>query len=350
MAQAMGLHRDGERLGLSPFQSELRRRVWWHFVGRDSRAAEDYGIQKVCNPRSDVDLPLNLDDADLHPDLESLPPAKPGVTAMTFPLVTYEISRAVHRLAGILASATSASPPKESVRKQIIDEMRARIEVSLKQCNLVIPRHRLALRLSHLALRKADFVSRQQWFALNNGGSREEFATQENLVEAIEVLEICLQMWNDEMLKPYWWLWRADPEYHVVMYLLWHLCVRPEGPNVDRAWGVVDLFFKMDPQAAEGPGSKGAVLIALRGKAEMICSSSRGNGERMGETPTQEDNASAWPVEQRDNGVDSWTSRQRTSVGVEDGWIPDLGEVPAWPSLADTFQMETQDFLAMVWQ
>ncbi|KAK7725803.1 hypothetical protein SLS63_007958 [Diaporthe eres] len=201
----------------STVTSELRRRVWWHFSVRDSRAAEDYGIQKVCNPRSDVDLPLNVDDADLHPDMESLPPAKPGVTAMTFPLVTYEIARAVHRLAGILAGATSASPPNESVRKQIIDETRARIEMSLKQCNLVIPRHRLALRLSHLALRKADFVSRQQWFALRNGGSREEFATQENLVEAIEVLEICLQMWNDEMLKPYWWLWRADPEYHVVM-------------------------------------------------------------------------------------------------------------------------------------
>ncbi|KAG6357489.1 hypothetical protein INS49_013366 [Diaporthe citri] len=140
--------------------SELWRRVWWHFFGRDSRAAEDYGLQKVCNLRSDVDLPLNVDDADLRPDMESLPPARTGVTAMAFPLVTYEIARAVHRLAGILAGATSASPPKESVRKQIIDETRARIEMSLKQCNLVIPRHRLALRMSHLALRKADFVSR----------------------------------------------------------------------------------------------------------------------------------------------------------------------------------------------
>ena len=29
IAQSMGLHRDGEQFNLSPFETEMRRRVWW---------------------------------------------------------------------------------------------------------------------------------------------------------------------------------------------------------------------------------------------------------------------------------------------------------------------------------
>ena len=30
IAQSMGLHRDGEQFNLSPFETEMRRRVWWN--------------------------------------------------------------------------------------------------------------------------------------------------------------------------------------------------------------------------------------------------------------------------------------------------------------------------------
>ncbi len=47
----------GKRLGLSPFQSEIRRRLWWHIISRDSRSGEEYGLE-LANSRlldSDVD-------------------------------------------------------------------------------------------------------------------------------------------------------------------------------------------------------------------------------------------------------------------------------------------------------
>ncbi|SPO04185.1 uncharacterized protein DNG_06868 [Cephalotrichum gorgonifer] len=259
IAQSMGLHRDGDRLRLPVFQAELRRRVWWHLLARDSRAAEDYGLQKLCNMRSDADLPLNLDDRDLYADIAELPPPRPGLTDITFTLIGYHIALAVQRLAGIVAASTPPSPPQESVRREIIDETRTRVEEWLQHCNPVIPRHRLALLSSRLALRKADLISRQQWLALNHPDSHGAFATEEDLVETLEVLELVLQMWNDEMLKPYSWMWRANPEYHIIMYLLWHLCVRPEGRNVNRAWNMVGRLNRRRRHAIRG-GVVGAPL------------------------------------------------------------------------------------------
>ncbi|KIX04842.1 uncharacterized protein Z518_05713 [Rhinocladiella mackenziei CBS 650.93] len=86
IAQSLGLHRDGERLGLSPFQSEMRHRLWWHFLSRDGRAGEDYGLENTSDLllMSNVSLPLNVDDADLYPDMDELPTEKKGWTAMMF--------------------------------------------------------------------------------------------------------------------------------------------------------------------------------------------------------------------------------------------------------------------------
>lgn len=44
MGQALGLHRDGTHFDyLSPFEIEMRRRVWWTLCMLDVRASEDQG-------------------------------------------------------------------------------------------------------------------------------------------------------------------------------------------------------------------------------------------------------------------------------------------------------------------
>lgn len=37
IGQGLGLHRDGTSLGLSPFEIEMRRRLWWNIVVLDAR-------------------------------------------------------------------------------------------------------------------------------------------------------------------------------------------------------------------------------------------------------------------------------------------------------------------------
>jgi hypothetical protein len=42
----MGMHLDGILLGLSPFETEIRRRIWWQLRMYDFRAAELSGQAK----------------------------------------------------------------------------------------------------------------------------------------------------------------------------------------------------------------------------------------------------------------------------------------------------------------
>lgn len=40
IAETMGVHRDGTFLGLKPFKTEMRRRLWWHICILDLRSSE----------------------------------------------------------------------------------------------------------------------------------------------------------------------------------------------------------------------------------------------------------------------------------------------------------------------
>ena len=273
IAQSLGLHRDGERLGLSPFQSEIRRRLWWHLLSRDGRAGEDYGLQNINSLLlvSDVSLPTNVDDADLYPEMQRLPAAKEGWTAMTFSLINIDLASSMQTLADIAASSSSSSPPSEEVRAQVITKTELRIEKWLAYCNPVIPHHRMTLLCSRFLLRKLDFVTRLQWSLLRRADPHTDFATEKNLTEALEIMNPRLYRENG-LLKQFAWVKKAYPQYYVIMYVLWHLCVKPEGPSVEKAWETVESLFSSElwDESTVGFGPKAAVLVALRAKAVSV--------------------------------------------------------------------------------
>lgn len=101
IAQKMGYHRDGEHFNLKPFETEMRRRIWWHVVTQDSKHAMGSGLNQSWVPSNwDTKLPLNLNDADLFP--HSLQPLVPrdGPTEMAFILLLYHyqaFNLATHR-------------------------------------------------------------------------------------------------------------------------------------------------------------------------------------------------------------------------------------------------------------
>ncbi|KAF2259935.1 hypothetical protein CC78DRAFT_524049 [Lojkania enalia] len=272
IAHSLGLHRDGKRLGLSPFQSEIRRRLWWHLLSRDIRAGEDYGLENTSSLllTSDVGLPANIDDVDISPDMQQAPEPKVGWTAMTFSLINIDLAKTVQKILTLAASSSPSSPPREEIRAQIINESKIRMENWLSYCNPVIPQHRLALACSRFVFQKYDFITRLQWDLLRHTDPQVDFATEANLIEALDLIFPMIN--EDELLKQYAWARKVYPQYHVTMYVLWHLCVRPEGPNVDRAWQAIETLFSDDMRddSTTRLGSKPSVLTALRAKAMLI--------------------------------------------------------------------------------
>jgi Fungal specific transcription factor domain len=276
-AQSIGLHRDGTNFNLSPFDTEMRRRIWWQIVGNDGRASEDHGIAvSNLDLHSDTRFSLNISDPALDPAMAELPAPNSGWTEMTFPLIMTETGYTMQWLYKMLPGFRSSStPPSEARRKEVIAKNLQHVENLLSNCNPVIPIQRATIIMSRMILRKLEFVSRQQWQSVAEGrAGQARHATEENLVDACEILELKLKLQTDEQLRNYRWAGEAYPEYHVIMYVLWHLCVKPTAGSVERAWAAVDSAFELENnrrlRQESASGSKWAALAMLRDKAMRI--------------------------------------------------------------------------------
>lgn len=69
LAQGLGLHQDGGKLGLGPFEMEMRRRLWWYIYLLHSQTSEHQAMSpEIYEGTYDTEFPLNVNDDDLSPE------------------------------------------------------------------------------------------------------------------------------------------------------------------------------------------------------------------------------------------------------------------------------------------
>ena len=145
IAQALGIHRDGTSFGLSPFETEMRRRLWWHICVLDTRSAEDHGADpSFTEAFYDARLPLNINDEDICPATKETPQERQGSTEMTFSLIRFELSAASRKMnfqaPGKFVAGLDERQKTLAERERTIEEIHKRIEERyLQHCNMSIP-------------------------------------------------------------------------------------------------------------------------------------------------------------------------------------------------------------------
>lgn len=85
-AISVGLHWEPSHMNdkISPFNQEMRRRLWATIQCFDIQASYDYGLPSILNAlHSDVNPPRNIDDDEFDEDTKEMPPSKP-TTEYTF--------------------------------------------------------------------------------------------------------------------------------------------------------------------------------------------------------------------------------------------------------------------------
>ncbi|KAG8407078.1 hypothetical protein J3458_020573 [Metarhizium acridum] len=88
MAYSMGYHRDGESLGLGPFETEMRRRIWCQIIIQDAKNALLSGLSAAMLPMQwDTKPPLNINDVDMSPSSDSPIVPREGPTEMAYVLI-----------------------------------------------------------------------------------------------------------------------------------------------------------------------------------------------------------------------------------------------------------------------
>ena len=250
LAQSLGLQRDGEQFGLSPFETEMRRRLWWQIVHLDLRASEDHGSEPTIVDQSfDTRFPLNIQDEDIDTSMREPPREREGATEMTFDLIRYSVSTTARRLSyvppGPGKCGTKSALFTVEHRERLIEELHQHVESKyIRHCDMNIPIQWVAGTVLRLVLAKMWLIVHHplQREDVDNKGLSEE--TKERLFRtSVEVIQWSNLLEMEQSTKQWGWLFRTYVQWHAVAFVLSQLCIRTHGPEVDQAWKVIDEIF-----------------------------------------------------------------------------------------------------------
>ncbi|OOQ84245.1 C6 transcription factor domain-containing protein [Penicillium brasilianum] len=150
IGQRIGLHRDGENLGLSPFEVELRRRLFYQIFPHDSRASQSAGIDYISLPQAwDTRPPLNINDDQIWPGMTEKPVEQKGATDMMFCLSRAYVGKRLAESGKSINRTGPWSSPDYREAEEVISAAESEVEEKfIRYCDIVNPLHFLTIGLA----------------------------------------------------------------------------------------------------------------------------------------------------------------------------------------------------------
>jgi len=155
IAQSMAIDRDGELFKLKPFDTELRRRLWYQLLFLDLRGAEARGCLSTVL-QYDTRPPTNANDSDIFPDMTEYPKPRTGLTDMTVSLMRIEAARLGRRLQATGFRDTILPPP---AKRQLIEKVQKDInEKYMQYCHGAGPFYEYTSKVVNMILSRTNLV------------------------------------------------------------------------------------------------------------------------------------------------------------------------------------------------
>ncbi|KAJ5586917.1 uncharacterized protein N7459_002682 [Penicillium hispanicum] len=276
LAQGLGLHRDGTNFALKPFETEMRRRLWWHLSLMDFRSSEDHGTDPLINEGMyDTRLPLNVNDDDLQPDMVEAPEEREGCTDVLFLLIRCEITQALRRANYTCPGARfrfGGAPPPMDRSERMIQIISNRVEERyIKRCNMNVPIQWASATVGRLILAKLWLIVHHPMTQRGRSTGVSQATRQSLFLTAIEVLEFGRLLEADPKTAKWGWLFRTNMQWHGIAFVLSEVCVRPICPVTDRAWNAINsLYSDWKMQGTHKKGMLWRPLAALMKRASAV--------------------------------------------------------------------------------
>ncbi|KAK7743479.1 hypothetical protein SLS53_004013 [Cytospora paraplurivora] len=272
LSQAIGIHRDNDGRAFSPYEAEMRRRLWSQIIVLDVRAAQDRGTEPMVRQEEYNTLPpTNLNDSDFGPQT-TVPVsqlAREGPTDITFCLCTYgcsklflyihgprsRFSKADHETTATTATSTTTTTPRSLPQSQINEEdLVQRIKQLETQFNTPAADQpgNFQSALAASVLRIASLI---YWLSIEYPWQVRRAATakqqprvsRENVLRtAVAIMELqasgpsSAAIGPDEYRERFIWWQDGYVQWHALAVALAELCAQTRGGLVDRAWATVD--------------------------------------------------------------------------------------------------------------
>ncbi|KAK9365633.1 hypothetical protein V1509DRAFT_371794 [Lipomyces kononenkoae] len=255
----MGLHRDGTSLGLSPFETEMRRRLWWHLVHVDFRIADVLGTRPSLDLScGDAKMPLNVDDEDLHPDMPDPPPERNGITSIALCLIRCEIVEALRKFSNgvywrvrweVLFSPEVTLAKKDSVISELEDRLERKY---LRYCDPSNSLHTFVSIMIRSSICKLKLFAHNPRQSANSPVKVPEKERSIVFANATKLLEyVTLMQGGCHGLEKYVWQIGTSYLWNTVLYVLIEARHRKTGPEVERTWQTIGVVFSHCPQVFE---------------------------------------------------------------------------------------------------
>ena len=237
MAQYLGLQRDGSHFKhLTPFEIEMRRRVWWAVYALDLRASEDQGTDlTIASGSFDTKIPLNIDEADIDPESKQMPTERDGVTDMSIARINIGLCNIMREMMAIGVNDGVAGLEDQS---RLLNDIYERYEQGYFQYTTESGNiaYWVGVTVARLVMAKMTLIV---FLPVLFSSPSEHFSDEiriKLLVAAIEVAEYNHALNAEQACRQWRWIYQTYTHWHAIVYLLIETSRRPWSPIVERAW------------------------------------------------------------------------------------------------------------------
>lgn len=178
IGQRIGLHRDGTKLGLAPFETEIRRRLFYPLLSLDGIASQMAGTAVTQLPDTwDVRQPLNINDDQIWPGMTDTPDEQTGATDMMFRLSRTCIGKAFVKTGKMQSGGLGGHFDEAAEAEKAIKEAEREVEEGyIRYCDVINPLHFLSMALARsgiLAMRLRVYLSKMRNKTATDADKRE---------------------------------------------------------------------------------------------------------------------------------------------------------------------------------
>ena len=247
LAQRIGLHRDGEKLGLPPFEVQIRRRLFFQVAPLDGAASQMSGTGIAMMPHTwDTQRPLNLNDDQIWPGMTEMPAEHNGATDMMFVLARATLGLCFAKTGTMGHGPTAGDSKTYAQIDQLIKDAERDVEENfLRYCDVVDPLHFLTMGLARAGISAMKIRARLP--GVKNGTAKRA-EKQEILQFALKILDTDAAAYTNGSLKKFRWHARAFfawGSWDSLIYILTTLRdVNVFSPTeVDAAWQRIEAAY-----------------------------------------------------------------------------------------------------------
>lgn len=242
----MGIHSESALARCTPFEGEMRRRLWWSLVLFDSRANELADFKNiVLSPTWDCQIPINVSDSELLPNMKELPRAQRGSTDAIFAVVHSELGDFIRNtsfyleftnplLKPLARHATSGPTPANS--KLIGLEEKIENEY-LEFCDPENPVHFMTIWMTRGWLAKYRVMEYHSRYSSTTPQTEAQKNTAVSY--ALKMLECDTKITTSPLTKGFTWLVRFYFPFPAYILIVQCLKQRPICDQADYAWKIM---------------------------------------------------------------------------------------------------------------